>query len=121
MTARRPLSPLAPLLLALAACGGPDAGPGLTGAQLYELHGCAVCHGAGGEGRSLGPPLVGLAAHWERAALAEFLREPDVAVAADERLAEVARRFPSRMKPYRNTTGEERLRIADFVLSLGPE
>lgn len=110
-----------PLLLALAllaACDSASGGADLSGDRLFVLHGCNVCHGDGGEGRSLGPPLRGVSEHWERADLAAFLLDPRAAVAERPRLAELDARYPSEMRPYRNTTEDERLRLADFLLSL---
>lgn len=109
----------APFALLLgAACGGPPGGASLDGEALYSLHGCNVCHGDAGEGRSLGPALVGVGLHWTREELARFLLEPRVVIAETPRLAELDLQYPSEMRPYRNTTAEERLRIADFLLSL---
>jgi hypothetical protein len=113
-----------PLLFAAvvlaASCGG-ETERSLGGTELYQLHNCGTCHGAAGEGRSLGPPLTGLRAHWKREDLAAFLLDPPSAIAADPRLQAISRSFPSRMLSYRNTTEDERLRLADFLLGLADE
>lgn len=71
---QRPLVAIAPLLLALAACGGGDGtadggdggddGPNRAvaaeGRDIAARSGCAGCHGANGEG-GVGPTWIGLA------------------------------------------------------------
>ena len=69
-------------VLGLAGCGGeraPASGAagGDGGGALYATH-CGMCHGADGEGSSmgLGPALVGLAGRWDEERLREYLRDP---------------------------------------------
>ncbi len=73
-TTPRAIGVLAPILLAIAACGGGDGddsgggdgggdGPNLAeaaaGRDIAARSGCAGCHGANGEG-GVGPPWIGL-------------------------------------------------------------
>lgn len=115
------LLPLAlAVTLALAALGActdePPAAP--TAEQFFRRELCASCHGGAGEGSWMGPPLRELAEHWEREALAEFLREPKSFIGEDERLAELMRKFPNPMVGNRVLGKAERLQVADWLLGL---
>src|SRR5690349_18175460 len=55
------------------ACGGK---PVRSGKELFQLQGCVLCHGKEGEGTALGPVLHGASAHWTKATLVEYLRDP---------------------------------------------
>ncbi|MEM7310089.1 MAG: cytochrome c [Planctomycetota bacterium] len=92
--------------------------PGASGAEIYALQLCANCHGEQGEGKTQGPPLRGLSAHWSRDDLADFLAETDAWEERDERLARLAREYSGDMKPYDNLSPAERLRLADYLLAL---
>jgi mono/diheme cytochrome c family protein len=101
----------------LAACSlREDPPPGASGAVIYDLQNCANCHGSAREGTRLGPPLAGLAAHWARATLADYIADPRAIVARDPRLAELDRRWSTDMGPYDNLTLEQRLVLADWLL-----
>jgi len=88
-----------------------------TAEQLFRRELCASCHGGAGEGSWMGPPLRGLSEHWERDALAEFLRDPKPFVSEDERLAELLRQFPNPMVGNRVLGKAERLQVADWLLT----
>jgi hypothetical protein len=66
----------------------------------------------------MGPPLRGLSEHWEREALQEFIRDPAVHAARDQRLGELSRRFPNPMVGNRVLGKQERLKLADWLLEL---
>ena len=48
---------------------------GRAGAQIFQEHACAACHGASGEGR-IAPPIAPLIAHLSDASLAQALLNP---------------------------------------------
>jgi len=108
--------PCAALLL-LAACG-PDAAPASPGAKLYQVQGCATCHGSAGEGALTGPPIAGSSSRWKRDDLAAFLAEPESFVARDPRLAQQKKKYMMPMQAFTHLSMEERLQLADHVLSL---
>lgn len=91
---------------------------GASGPQIYELQNCANCHGAGGEGSSLGPALRGLAAWWTRDALVSYLADPRTFVENDPRLKELDERYWGSMSSYDNLTAAQRGVLADWLLAL---
>lgn len=106
-------------LLVVAACSfRTPPPPGASGEEIYRLQNCANCHGEAGEGKSLGPPLRGLSAHWDRERLARFFADPKPFVAEDARVAELLRKYPAPMSRYDNLDREQRLVLADWVLGL---
>jgi len=124
---RTALVGLAPVLLlsalalagAATACAGGGSGP-MTGAELYRARACHTCHGGSGEGRSIGPPLVGLAEHWTVEDLAAYLAEPRSFVERSERLQAVDEQYRTNMQSFRHLDLEERTLIARWVLGLEP-
>lgn len=81
-------------------CGGgqPKPPPGLdeiqlAGWQAYVDLKCASCHGDNREGKRSGPPLTGLAEHWDAEALVEYLADPDGVVETNPRLAYKAEKY----------------------------
>ena len=113
----RPTAIPSAALLLLAACG-PEAAPASGGARLYQVQGCATCHGSAGEGALTGPPLAGSSARWKREDLAAFLADPESFVARDPRLAQQKKKFMMPMQAFAHLSKEERLELADHVLSL---
>jgi mono/diheme cytochrome c family protein len=112
-------APTALLLFLLASACGPDAPSGPAGgAELYRQQGCATCHGAAGEGAITGPDIRGAAARWGRDDLAAFLADPEAFVAKDPRLAQQKKKYMMPMQSFGNLPPEQRLAIADHVLSL---
>lgn len=106
-------------LLALAACGdAPDDKPPADGARLYVLANCTTCHGADGAGGMVGPPLRGLAQHWDRESLADYLADPRKRLESDARLKALSLNFSMHMPPATNFTPAQRLLIADHALAL---
>jgi mono/diheme cytochrome c family protein len=107
---------LAPLAIALLGCGGEGPAPP-AGAKLFQTQGCVACHGAGGEGGALGPPLRELATHWTRERLVAYLADPAAVVAGDPRLRELGKAYMVPMPPIR-APASDRAALADYVLSL---
>lgn len=105
------------LFTLLAACSSEPAEP-RTGAQLYVEQNCVQCHGRNGEGTSLGPSITDKKQYWDRERLAAFLADPQAYSARDERLAAQGRQYLMPMVKFLTLSGEERLRIADYVLTL---
>jgi mono/diheme cytochrome c family protein len=103
--------------LLLCACADDPAPTLPPGQRLFHSQGCVACHGAGGEGGTLGPPLRGLASNWTRERLAAYLADPQGTVAADARLQELGRRYPMPMPPIPASLAE-RGELADYVLAL---
>ncbi len=112
-----PLSTLALVAAGVALGGcGEETPAAPTAEQLFRRELCASCHGGAGEGSWMGPPLSGLAEHWERESLAEFLRDPKPFVAEDQRLAELLGKYPNPMVGNRVLGKAERLQLADWLL-----
>ena len=89
----------------------------MTGEQIYSQALCASCHGSAGKGGWMGPPLEGLNEHWTPETLADYIYDPGPFVEADERLAKLARKFPTQMAPKKTLGKAERLKIANWLLS----
>ena len=110
------------LMMALglgAGCQTPEDPPaGASGRTIYRLQLCRNCHGEAGEGRSNGPPLRGLAKHWTRADLADFLGDTEGWEERDERLAGLSEEYSGDMRAYANLTAAERTRLAEYLLGL---
>src|SRR5687767_15820990 len=103
-------TPLLAALLALAACGeAPDGAAQDDGARLYVIANCSTCHAKDGGGTALAPPLRGLAAHWTRESLAEYLLDPKGAIESNPRLKTLSLNFSMHMPPVLNLTPEQRL------------
>ncbi|MEQ1891078.1 MAG: cytochrome c [Planctomycetota bacterium] len=116
MNARRQFLLLVVTLLSAACSTRRPPPPGASGDVIYELQNCANCHGPAREGTRLAPPLAGLAAHWTRDSLAEYLADPRAMVAREARLKELDKAWSSDMGPYANLSHEERLVLADWLL-----
>lgn len=102
--------------LVLGACGRAEPRGPLTGEQVFQRELCGSCHGSAGKGTWLGPPLRELTQHWEREALAEFIRDPGARLAQDERLAKLSQEFQSPMVGRAALSKAERLLLADWLL-----
>ncbi len=85
---------------------------------LYRNAGCATCHNMPGDTREpiAGPPLRGLAEHWNREDLADFIANPEPFIAREPRLAGQTARYPMRMPGDASLSREARLAIADWML-----
>lgn len=103
--------------LSLAACSA-DSGAPRTGEQLYQDQNCVQCHGPTGQGTNLGPSLHDKKSYWNRDQLARFLADPQAYAAKDPRLSEQGKQYLMPMVKFLTLTEEERLRVADYVLSL---
>jgi mono/diheme cytochrome c family protein len=103
----------------LAGCASRRPPPeGASGSVIFEYQACAGCHGEGGRGRWLGPPLEGLGEHWTAERLAAFLADPDLACEHDERLHELRRHYPAAMASYGNLSEAQRSVLAQWLLAL---
>jgi cytochrome c553 len=102
--------------LVLAACGASGPTPG-TPEALYADLGCAKCHGANREGQRSGPPLIGLADHWQEESLLEYLRSPKTFVQSNPRLSYLDEQYPIAMPAYGTTDEEDLRKLADFILN----
>lgn len=107
------------LLLVSPGCG--DAGPqdsnNPPGRNLFIGELCASCHGFERQGSWMGPPLLELGEHWDRQALADFVRQPSVFVKKDQRIRDLARRFPASMTGNARLGDGDLLLLADWLLS----
>ena len=63
-----------------------------------------------------GPPLRGLAEHWTRRELIEYLADSQRLVGERARLAALAGEYSGEMASYANLTAEERGVLADWLL-----
>ncbi len=99
------------------ACSEESAAP-RSGEQLYREQNCVQCHGPLGEGTQLGPSIADKRSYWNRESLAAFLADPQAYSARDERLAAQGRQYLMPMVKFLTLSQEDRLRIADYVLSL---
>lgn len=142
---RRTLSPVAVLALILVACGGGAEGEGgatastendvegaavestsavsaedlARGAQVYQQAACFSCHGMNGKGAIAGPELENIAEHWNREDLASFVANPASWELRKERVATLAAQYPTKMaRPMREISEEDRLLLADWLLTL---
>lgn len=109
---------LATYLFALTACtGDSESRPPSSGELLYRQALCASCHGYHGQGAWMGPPLEDLNENWSRDTLQEFIRDPTVLTESDQRLSRLAEKFPTAMAPQSTLSRDQRLEIADWLLS----
>ena len=86
------------------------------GRSLYTDSGCARCHASDLSGTRLGPPLRGMAEHWDEAGLVAFLEAPDRIRVEDDRLRAVAERYPAPM-PVFIMSDSARSTLATYLLS----
>lgn len=90
-----------------------------SGRELFQLQGCVLCHGKEGEGTALGPVLHGASAHWTKATLVEYLRDPHAWQQKDPRLKANLEKFRTQPMPKYDMLEQEQLeKIADHVLGL---
>ena len=104
-------------LLTLAACGPGEEPEGFTGAQLYERHGCALCHGPEGRGDgpvapTLDPPPRDLG---DPASYRIGPTEDEIAKTLEEGIL-VFR--GSGMPSYAHIPAEERMELARYIVTL---
>ncbi len=113
----RTLGIFALLAIALASCLGRKPVPeGATGAQIYVLQNCKLCHEPDGSGSDRAPALGGLREHWTRDRLVLYLFDPAPIIAADPRLKELEDTHSLPMPRYHNLTEEQRGVLADWLL-----
>lgn len=93
----------------------------LKGKILFKEKGCNVCHAISPKQKSSlrkkAPYLPGSTRRsfeW----LYNFLRDPKSALANDEKLAELSKKFDSPMKRPKNVSKEERKLIIAFLISI---
>ena len=115
--------PLAVALLAAGlACADSDEAGGASGAprgeKVFAAQGCALCHGADGEGTSFGPTLRGKAPFWTREKLVLYLKAPVAYADKDPRLAEQKKRYSMPMRQFDKVPDDELAAVADYVLGL---
>ncbi|MFN0243985.1 MAG: c-type cytochrome [Planctomycetota bacterium] len=89
-----------------------------SGAALFQKNGCATCHSADGRGTALGPKLVGVAVHWKRDTLVEYLKDPQAYAAKDARLAAQGKQYMMPMTKFGMLPREQLAALADHVLAL---
>lgn len=107
----------AALALAAGACGGPSEDADATGRELYERHGCALCHGPRGRGdgpvsASLDPPPRDLA---DPAAYRIGPSEDQIASTLEQGILVFG---GSGMPSYAHLPEAERRELARYVVSL---
>jgi mono/diheme cytochrome c family protein len=107
--------------LVLAACGGKESSgdTASAGEKLFASQNCVTCHKADGSGNAFGPSILQAPEHWTREALAAYFADPEGTVLKDPRLTALSRNYSMKMPPVRGLSDEQRLQIADHVLSLG--
>ena len=88
-----------------------------SGAAVYSRSGCAACHGPQLSGSALGPTLLQADEHWQRGALAAFVKDPAPAEKASERLRSLRSSFPSPMRGYPVISKADREALADYILA----
>lgn len=115
-TPLRPSLLLLPLLT-LACSFRRDPPPGASGAEIYRLQNCANCHGDKREGTRNGPPLRGLAAHWDAERLARYFADPRALVAEDARLRALDQEYSGDMGRYDNLNLGQRRTLAWWLIS----
>ena len=89
----------------------------LTAQELYLHVRCDQCHGRGGEGGFMAPPLRGIAEHWDRESLIEYLKDPRPVIERTPRLQQMKRRYSMEMRSFRELDEELRGRLADWLLA----
>lgn len=122
-----PLALLSVLFVSLVSCGGESSSnetggsaagrDPVTGENLYRSQQCMQCHGAEGQGMpGMGPTLHNLSEHWTKAALDEYLLDPQAVSAKNERLGKKSYRM--KMPPVRGIESGGRAKLIDYVLTL---
>ncbi len=125
---RRGTSLLLGSSLFMAACGAypqpeppahatPDPGAASRGRLVFETEGCGACHGDHLQGTELGPPLTGVATHWQQPGLEAFLKDPAPALSSDPRLIEIGRQFEVEMPGVSAASNPEVVDLAVYLLS----
>jgi cytochrome c553 len=100
------------------AAGGSSASASVEqGRALYRAQLCTNCHGEAGAGGDFAPALRNLSAHWTRAELVLYLRDPRAFPNKSQRLVELEADYPRLMPPYSNLTDAERGALADWMLA----
>jgi mono/diheme cytochrome c family protein len=102
----------------LAACQSPS---GDRGAQIYAMESCAICHGKQREGTRLGPPLIGLKAHWtEDKLVRDYFPDPVTFQNNDPRLREMLKTFNTMKMPAVRIPEADQRALARWLL-IDPE
>jgi len=114
----RILIALALVSVLLSSCLGRKPVPeGASGAEIFVLQNCQLCHEADGSGSRRGPALGNLGAHWTQAELVDYFFDPAPAIAASTRLQEYEDKHSLSMPRYHNLTEEQRVELAGWVLT----
>jgi len=108
-------------VLATTACEDQSAAPKApkSGAELYASVGCSTCHGPDLKGGKLAPPITPIHPEWTRAALIEYLADPQTYAAKSPRLSEMKKKYMMPMQPYAMLSAADRGSLADYVLGGG--
>ena len=85
-----------------------------TPEELYDVAGCAACHGKDRWGTEQAPSLQGLSANWSVAKLAAYIAEPSAH--RDARLEQIADEYEAEMPGSDFLSQEQRERLAEWLL-----
>ena len=86
--------------------------PPPDGRSVFLTIGCARCHGNGGEGESLGPPLEGLRSKFTEQQMDQFLENPVVYVEKDARLKKWKEEYFTPMPKLQMTVAQRKALVA---------
>lgn len=103
--------------LLLTSCLGRKAVPeGASGAEIYVLQNCRLCHEEDGSGSGRGPALGQLRTNWTVEQLVSYLSDPAPFIEADPRLKKLEDTHSLPMPRYHNLTEQQRSRLAVWLL-----
>lgn len=89
---------------------------GASGAEIFVLQNCKLCHEPDGSGSGRGPALRKLRQYWTEEQLVVYLFDPAPMIAADPRLKEQEDRHSLPMPRYHNLSEEQRRVLAGWLL-----
>jgi len=105
------------LLVAACASTGGESNSAPSGSALFRVARFGDCHGGDLAGTDGAPSLLGLAANWQRDALAEFLNDPAPVMAKDARLAALDLTYSAEMPGCPDLTSAQREALAGSLLT----
>lgn len=119
---RKQAAPALAIVLAAgaAACGtSTDAGrePILDAPAAYHKRTCYRCHGRDREGTEIGPPLHGLAEHWDVDRLAAYIADPESFRKDDPRLEQLVDDYRGKVMKGYKLAESERKALATWLLA----